>query len=257
MTFLNENFEATAAISLQAARAVKKRYPTADTDDLTQIGLMWCVQHPKKFREYVDGDDTGKLYRTLWNHMSNYARLERANDYGYALEDEVFYSKRMLKGDGRKAGLLHYVFDRENWYKPPVSDDGAKRRGGDPAEGNGWLATMVDLDRALQSLAWRDHMLLKAHYHEGATYDQIAEGRGGHIDPMFVGVSKTTVAKYVDRAVFKVQEFLGGPRPREDAPEPEWVEEPVYVGTRRAISNAHARAITENQSGSPQHLPTR
>lgn len=248
MTFLNENFEATAAISLQAARAVKKRYPTADTDDLTQVGLVWCLEHPRKFREYVDGDDTGKLYRTLWNYMSNYARLERANNYGYALEDEVFYSKRMLKGDGRKAGLLHYVFDRENWYKPPVSDDGAKRRGGDPAEGNGWLATMVDLCRALDHIDADDRFLLREHYMYGTTYEQIAES---------MNVSKTTVAKYVDRAVFKVQEFLGGPRPREDAPEPDWVEEPVYVGTRRAISNAHARAITENQSGSPQHLPTR
>lgn len=246
MTFLDENFAATAAISLQAARSVKKRYPMSDTDDLTQVGLVWCIEHPRKFREYVDGDDTGKLYRTLWNFMSRYARSERANA-GYELEDEVFYSKRMLKGDGRKAGLLHYVFDRENWYKPPATD-GAKVRGGDPAEGNGWLATMVDLDRAVCALDLTDYLILKNHYRFGVTYDDMASAE--HI-------SKTTIAKRIDRAVFKVQEYLGGPRPREDAPEPEWVEEPVYVGTRRAISNAHARAITENQSGSPQHLPTR
>lgn len=247
MTFLDEHFEPTAAISLQAARSVRRRYSSVDVDDLTQMGLVWCIEHPKKFREYVDGDDTGKLYRTLWNYMSNYARLERAKS-GYELEDEVFYSKRMLKGDGRKAGLLHYVFDRENWYKPPVTDDGAKKRGGDPAEGNGWLATMVDLDRALDAIGKPHRDLLEEHYYKGTTYEVIADR---------LNMSKTTVAKYVDRAVFKVQEYLGGPRPREDAPEPDWVEEPVYVGTRRAISNAHARAITENQSGSPQHLPTR
>lgn len=247
MTFLDQHFEATAAISLSAARSVKRRYPLSDTDDLCQVGLVWCIEHPKKFREYIDGDDTGKLYRTLWNYMSNYARLERAKA-GYELDDEVFYSKRMLKGDGKKPGLLHYVFDPENFHKPPVSDDGAKRRGGDPAEGNGWLATMVDLCRALDHIDADDRYLLREHYMYGSTYEAIAES---------MKVSKTTIAKRIDRAVFKVQEFLGGPRPREDAPEPDWHEEPVYVGTRRAISNAHARAITENQFGSPQHLPTR
>lgn len=247
MTFLDENFEGTAAISLQAARSVKRRYPTADTDDLTQVGLVWCIEHPKKFREYVDGEDTGKLYRTLWNYMSNYARQERAKNFGYEQDDEVFYSKRMLKGDGKKPGLLHYVFDKENWYKPPVPD-GAKVRGGDPAEGNGWLATMVDVDRALKTLSTEEYCLLRDHYEFRVTYDERAATSE---------VSKTTIAKRIDRAVFKVQEFLGGPRPREDAPEEDWHEEPVYVGTRRAISNAHARAITENQFGSPQHLPSR
>lgn len=246
MTFLNDHFEETAAICLQAARAVKKRYPMAGTDDMTQVGLVWCIEHPKKFREYVEGEDTGKLYRTLWNYMSNYARQERAKA-GYSLDDDVFYSKRMLKGDGRKPGLLHYVFDRENWLKPPIPE-GAKVRGGDPAEGNSWLATMTDLCRALDHIPADDRYLLREHYMYGTTYDAIAAS---------MEVSKTTVAKYVDKAVFKVQEFLGGPRPREDAPEPEWTAEPEYVGTRRAISNAHARAITENQSGSPQHLPTR
>lgn len=246
MTFLDENFEATSAIALSAARSVGRRYSQVGIDDLTQMGLVWCIEHPKKFREYVDDAASGKLYRTLWNYMSNYARQERAKA-GYELEDEVFYSKRMLKGDGRKEGLLHYVFDPENFHRPPATD-GAKVRGGDPAEGNGWLATMMDVSRAIKTLDGDEYALLYSHYSLGMTYEDMAAARK---------VSKTTIAKYVDRAVFKLQEYLGGPRPREDAPEPEWVEEPVYVGTRRAISNAHARAITENQSGSPQHLPTR
>lgn len=247
MTFLDANFEGTSAIALSAARSVKRRYPLSDTDDLTQVGLVWCIEHPKKFREYVDDAASGKLYRTLWNYMSNYARLERAKA-GYEMEDEVFYSKRMLKGDGVKAGLLHYVFDPDNFHKPPVTDEGAKRRGGDPAEGNGWLATMVDVARALKTLDATEWEYLYRHYSLGETYESLAEAKK---------VSRTTIAKRIDRAVFKMQEFLGGPRPREDAPEPEWQEEPAYVGTRRAISNAHARAITENQFGSPQHLPTR
>jgi hypothetical protein len=61
-----------------------------------------------------------------------------------------------------------------------------------------------------------------------------------------IGVSKTTAAKYVDRAVARVQDALGGSRPRQDPPEEDWRQEPVYVGGRRAITNAHARALLEN-----------
>lgn len=247
MTFLDDNFAQVSAVALQAARAVRKRYPNSDTDDLTQVGLMWCVRHPRKLREYVDSEQQGKLFVALKNYVWVYARNERANREGYVLEDDAFYSKRMLKGDGTNPGLLHYVFDRENWEKPPTRGEGAGRSKGDPAEGGTWLAIMVDVDKALQSLDVADRNLLKLHYDQGETYEAIAFG----------SVSKTTVAKYIDRAVAKMQDFLGGSKPREDPPEEEWEQEPEYVGTRRAISNAHARAVTENQSATPQHLSVR
>lgn len=235
MTFLDENFEAASARALSAARSVKRRYPTSDVDDLVQMGLVWCIEHPKKFREYVDADKWWVVQKAMFNYMSVYARKERARYYGYNLEDDVFYSKRMLKGDGNKPGLLDYVFDREAWLKPPPSD--APRSGGDPAEGNGWLTTMVDLAKACDTLSADDRRLLREHYMFGQTYEEI--GRR-------LGVAKVTVAKYVDRAVTRLQDALGGAKPREDPPEDEWRSEPVYVGSRRAISNAHARAMLEN-----------
>lgn len=233
---LDENFAGASSVSLSAARAVKRRYPTADTDDLTQVGLMWCIEHPRKFREYVDNFEDRKLYKALYNYMSNYARSERAKYHGYSLEDEVFYSKRMLKGDGRRPGLLHYVFDRSSWESPPAPD-GAGRRTGDPAEGGNWLALMCDVDRAVQTLSSDDRTLLTEHFLFEVTYEAL--GRR-------IGVSKTTAAKYVDRAVARVQDALGGSRPRQDPPEEDWRQEPVYVGGRRAITNAHARALLEN-----------
>lgn len=248
MTFLDDNFALVSAVALQAARAVRKRYPNADVDDLTQMGLVWCVEHPKKLREYVNSEQPGKLYVALHNYVKGYARNDRANREGYVLEDDAFYSKRMLKGDGTNPGLLHYVWDRENWEKPPTRGEGAGRSKGDPAEGGTWLAIMVDVDKALQSLSEADQNLLRLHYQDGETYDSLRLG---------ATVSKTTVATRIDRAVAKMQEFLGGPKPREDSPEDEWELEPEYVGTRRAISNAHARAITENQQAMPQHLPSR
>lgn len=248
MTFLDDNFALVSAVALQAARAVRKRYPNADTDDLTQVGLMWCVAHPRKLREYVSGEQPGKLYVALHNHVKAYARNDRAEREGYVLEDDAFYSKRMLKGDGTNPGLLHYVWDRENWEKPPTRGEGAGRSKGDPAEGGTWLAIMVDVDKALKSLDVADYNLLRTHFKFGETYEEMTIG---------AVVSKTTVATRIDRAVARMQDFLGGSKPREDQPEEEWEQEPEYVGTRRAISNAHARAVTENQSATPQHLPTR
>lgn len=237
MTFLDEHFEGTSAIAYSAASAVSRRYQTADRDDLIQVGLVWCIEHPKKFREYVESEAQGKLYRALFNTMSFYARQERAKYYGYDLDDEVFYSKRMLKGDGRRPGLLEYVFDREAWQRPPFVDGGGKRAG-DPAEGNNWLATMVDVDSALGKLDNVNHSLLRDHYQFGQTYEDIAK---------VWNVSKTTIAKRIDKAIASLQDLLGGTRPRDDPAEDEWSTGPVYVGTRRAISNAHARAMLENQ----------
>lgn len=249
MTFLDDNFALVSAVALQAARATRKRYPNADTDDLTQVGLVWCVEHPRKLREYVNDGKHGALYTALANHIRAYARSERAEREGYVLEDDAFYSKRMLKGDGTNPGLLHYVFDRANWEKPPTRGEGAGRSKGDPAEGGTWLAIMVDVNKAVMSLDGKDFDLIAYHYRDGMTYDDLGL--------MFGDVSKSTVAKYIDRAVANMQDYLGGSKPREDKPEEEWELEPEYVGTRRAISNAHARAVTENQGHSPQHLPVR
>lgn len=235
MTYLDDHFEEASVTALNSARAVKRRYPTADVDDLTQMGLVWCIEHPRKFREYADAGKWWVVQKAMFNYQSGYARKERAQYFGYSLEDDVFYSKRMLKGDGGKPGLLDFVFDRAAWPKPPPSD--APRAGGDPAEGNGWLATMCDVSKAVDGLSNDDQVLLKEHYMFGETYEQI--GRR-------LGVAKVTVAKYVDRAVGRLQEALGGSKPREDPPEDDWRTEPAYVGARRAITNAHARALMEN-----------
>lgn len=250
---IDENFERLSALALQVARSVRRKYHTADVDDLTQVALMWCVQHPRKLAEFLAAEDTGSrlLVASMRNACRDYARKQKASEVGYEPEDETFYSKRMLKGDGTNPGLLHYVWDRKNWERPPFRGESAGRSAGDPAEGGAWLAIMCDVQAALNVLNKAEYNLLKAHYEDGNTYESLTERYGP------LPVSKTTVATGIDRAVAKMQDFLGGPRPREDGAEDEWEQEPEYVGTRRAISNAHARAITENQAGAPQHLPSR
>lgn len=242
MTLIEENYEHLSALTLTAARAAKKRYPTSDVADLRSEAWTWCVTHPGKLATYLGDDDSRRGVRMLVASMRNaakkYARVERAAQFGYDLDDEQFYSKRMLKGDGNKPGLLHYVFDHANWGKPPPSD-GAGRGKGDPAEGGTWLAMMTDVHGAIEALGNDDRVILTEHYLFKVTYEEIGKR---------LGVAKTTVAKYVDRAVAKIQDHLGGPKPRDDDPEEGWDKpDPEYVGTRRVISNAHARAITDSQ----------
>lgn len=248
----NEEHHHLSAIALQVARKTRRQYSMVDIDDLIQEALMWGVTHPRKLREYLDDEDNNRgtrmLVAAMRNHVKGYARSERAEQYGYELEDEMFYSLAVLKGVGRGKGLLHYVYDRESWLKPPPGD-GGPRSPGDPAEGGGWLATLVDVDRAVKTLPKADERLLAAHFDSGYTYEQI-----GSSFPVPVAVS--TVSKRIDAACVKVQDALGGARPREDPPEPDYWEG-GYVGTRRAISNAHARAITDNQEHATQYVGSR
>jgi DNA-directed RNA polymerase specialized sigma24 family protein len=243
VSLIEDRYEQLCALASTAARSAKRRYPAIDYDDLQQVALMWCVEHPRKLNAYLTDDDSRRGIRMLTASMRNaakkYAREARAQHFGYFLEDEVWYSKRMLKGDGNKPGLLHYVFDQENWRKAPPSD-GAGRGKGDPAEGGGWLTSMCDLSAAIDALGSDDKAVVQEHFRFGVTYDQLGQR---------MGCSKATVAKRIDRAVRRIQDYLGGQRPHDDPAEDGTdvsSAEAHWVGTRRAISNAHARALTAN-----------
>lgn len=224
------------------ARTVRRSYPMVDTDDLIQEALLWAVQHPGTLQRYLEDDEgipkvMGAMKNTCRDYAVRQRALARGDDH---FIDDAFYSLDMLKG--REAtgvrGLLHHVFDDESWTNPPRPEGESTARVGDPAEGNNWLATLADVSSALDKLRQRDEDaadLIEASFHWGLTYDQIGLG----LEP---SVSKQTVSRRMDRAIKKVQEILGGPRPRREPEEDGW--ENGLVGTRRAISNAHARAIT-------------
>lgn len=230
------------------ARSVSRSYPMVDAEDLQQEALLWAVSHPAKLQEYLDDADERRCTKMLAESMKNacrdYAVKTRAGERGdVALIDDVFYPLDALKGTGRsveKRGLLHHVFDVDSWTNPEKPADDGPRAKRDPAEGNNWLATLADVSSALDKLRAENpdaHLLIESHFHWGLTYEQIGKG----LEP---AVSRETVSKRMDRAVKKVQELLGGSKPRKDPAEPSW--EDGLVGTRRAISNAQARATTEN-----------
>ena len=231
-------------ISESVGYAVARDFPGVDREDLAQEALMWAVQHPRKMREYLSHEDPQQAGRLLSSSMRNEARafavkqraLARGDD---SFIDDAWYSKEMLKGFGRsieKRGLLHHVFDQDSWLNPEKGESSGVRSKRDPAEGNTWLATLADVSSALDKLKVENpaaHTLLVLHYQQGYTYDEIGEG---------LRIPKVTVSRRIDQAVRKIQDLLGGQKPRTDLPEDGW--ENGLVGTRRSITNAHARAIT-------------
>lgn len=227
------------------ARAVQRKYPMVDVESLSQEALMWGVQHPRTLQGYLDDEDEKRCTRQIVGAMKNvcrdYAIGVRAQQRGdEKLIDDHFYSLGSLKGAGRsvsKRGLLHHVFDDESWLSPEKSTDNGPRPKRDPSEGNNWLATLADVSSALARLPKPDRDLIEAHFKNESTYEEI----GRMLRPT---VSRETVSKRMDRAVRKLQEILGGGKPRKDPEEPGW--ENGLVGTRRAVTNAAARAMTDH-----------
>jgi len=226
------------------ARSVHRSFPMVDAEDLLQEALMWAVAHPGTLQNYLTDEDENRCAKMISGAMRNscreYAVKHRALSRGdETLSDDCWYQLGVLKGTGRtigKRGLLHHVYDTESWTNPEKPESDGVRSRQDPAEGNNWVATLADVSSALGRLAQADRDLIEAHYKNGCTYEVIGLG----LRPQ---VSRETVSKRMDRAIKKVQQILGGPRPRKDPEEPGWDDE--IVGTRRAISNSHARALTD------------
>lgn len=213
-----------------------------DIDDLVQEALMWAIQHPRQVVDWLEADDTGRVVQAMKNDCKDYAVKQRALARGdETFIDDHFYSLETLKGFGRgpgHKGLLHYVFDQEAWLTPPQNDGdpGIKSRR-DPSENNDWLATLSDVSAALDKLMRNDpkgHALLVLHYKQNYTYEEI----GASLTPR---LPKVTVSRRIDGAIKKIQQILGGPRPRKDPEEPGWEDGP---GGRWVLTNAAARAIT-------------
>jgi RNA polymerase sigma factor (sigma-70 family) len=227
------------------ATTVHRKFPMVDQEDLLQEGLMWAVAHPGRLEAYLENEDvkrgTAQIAGAMKNCCRDYARKQRADLRDGDLTDDIWYQLGVLKGTGRGSkgrGLLHLVFDDQAWLNPEKPEgDQVRRSGADPAEGNNWLATLSDVKRAIELIPAGDRWYIECHYQFGQTYETI----GGLCSPP---VSRETVSKRIDRAIKKVQDILGGPRPRKDPEEPGWDNE--IVGTRHAISNAHARALTDN-----------
>lgn len=228
MSLTAEQYEILQPIASRIAGALRRRYPMTDRDDIEQECMLWAVQRPGKVREYLaEDEDHGRLARSMRNAAVRFCEAEKAARRGYDPDDLYYYSTREL------GALLGVVFDKESWASPP-NGDGEKIRGGDPAVGGNWLATLVDVDMAFSRLDYEDQEVLKLRYLAGGEDKTVLRELAESYD-----VSVSTVDRRIKRALRHLQDELGGPRPDEDR---------EYTGSSRTIRNSQANAIIGSQT---------
>lgn len=220
---------------VQAARPIARAYSTWTTlDDVQQSIWVWVHSNQERIAEYLARPDGERIIRSVLSQEGrNYANKERAAMSGYEFDDVAWYTPTALKR------ILPDVFDYMDW-----TDAQSRGAGNNPA---GWsgdrLATLIDVKRAVESLAPDRQELMRQHYGYGITLSDCAK---------LFGRKEDTVKKQIQRALSAMNKFLNDPRvsdPMEGATLEEWRRNQRFYDTRtrgrKAISNAAARAATD------------
>lgn len=221
-----------ASIAFEYAR--KFRRYGVDTQDVLQELRIWTFRHPNKISEWAESEGGAEkpLARTLRHEALAYCQQQKAEVLGYRVSDLHYYSRKELQ-----KVLLPSMFDRESWVEPPVSDDNG-RRAGDPATGGNWVAILADVARAFIQLSESDQSLLKMFHLDGMTNVLVAD---------MLSVTPQAASKAHHKALGRLLDVLGGERPQSTHDDVDGCECEDWVGTRRVVSNAAARAMTEGQ----------
>lgn len=221
-----------------AAAQVARRFRGYVTyADLIQEGYVWVIKHPATAQQRLDDGRRGeqRLVNQLAKHMEKQARKERASSLRYQPEDEAFYQRTLVEA------ALPAIWDEDLMLKPPDDDNTTEphRRRSDASETSNWLVTVLDIrsawEKAEMDLNWRTALAYR--YGEGLRVYQIAD---------LLEVSDTTAQTYIDKGVRAIIHALGGTAPGRCPPDCECGE---GIGSRRAISNAEARARTDENYG--------
>ena len=192
-------------IASQVARIVHRKYNTYfDVSDVRQELLVWVVRREDKVRAWLDhsqGEDVYKggmrqLGKTLTRHADKYCRKRKAQQLGYQLDDEAYYSPVTL------SELLPFV-----WEDVVNTTDSTKPKvggGGNAAEGGNYVIQLFDVRRALSKLDPQDKLILQMKFFEQLNFQEIAQ---------VLEVSDTTAHRRVDGALRRLNQRLGGQSP--------------------------------------------
>ncbi len=181
------------------ARKVQSVYPYKSVYEYADEAWRWAHAHPQRIENALAEEyDWKRLERALERTLERHGRILKAAASGYRVEDEAHYPTSLIEL------ALPAVWDITVAADAPVQDedvdDGKKhlppKRVSDPAEGNNWLATCVDV-RAAFFAADLSHEL------SYALFERYSLGRtsGEYEDHLVQG------------ALRKIQRRLGGERP--------------------------------------------
>jgi len=192
-----------------------RKFPGLDPDDVAQqawSGILERRDHLEALLE--DGqpetarhnakDLATKAVLSMFREQRRHDRAVKALNSGYDVEDETFYSL------GQLMQLLPVYLDKGVQPEAPKGRDVSPPGYGDPAEGGGWLAMMLDVDTAFWAVK-RYHRLTLFRY-----FKLLGSKGGGpewtHSDvASHMGVPPEVLRGRVYKALAAMQRELGGP----------------------------------------------
>jgi RNA polymerase sigma factor (sigma-70 family) len=196
-----EDIEFLTPLVAQVANHLKGKYPMLDRADLAQECWAWALSRPKKVAELADEGNEALTVWLMRQAVRAWAEKEKAARAGYSVDDLYWYTTREL------AVLVEAMLDPAAWHKPLQDGLEGRSGGGDPAVGGNWVATLADVSRAFSRLSEPDRRLLFQRYRMGLSAQELAR---------WYGVSKATTYRWVEGALRRLQEQLGGERPEVD-----------------------------------------
>ena len=224
--------ECETAIRIAAAQVSRRYRGYLTFADLIQEGNVWVLKHPSTARDRLDDGRRGsrRLVALLAKHFDRLGRTEKASNLQYSPDDEAFYSAALIEA------ALPAVWDETLMDSPPQTDMlDTPRSGPDPSESGSWTVSTIDVRKAWAQAEMDSNVrvAMAYKYGYGMRNYQIAE---------LLEVADSTVTAYIKRGVNSMIEVLGGFPPGRCQLDCECGE---GVGSRRVMSNAEARARTE------------
>lgn len=215
--------EPDEALIRPTAARYAHRFRMVERDDIAQELRVWWLTHQKQIRRYVEQGQERRITKSLQRAAERYCRKVKSQVLGYRPEDEFFYNTGLIRE------LLPMVWNADLITQDQHPDEGGKVRRSKPAnEGNDLLAMVGDVARTLMVIDKDEYAALWMVYGPlKADYSELAKG---------LGITVAAAKMRVQRAVQSIVDMLGGESPYSDGP-----------GSRKAMSNAAAQALTANQ----------
>jgi len=225
---LMDDNQVRALVSGIAIEFKRRFYRYVELEDITQELWIWIVKHPGKTERWLEEENgLRSLERALKNAALNFCQQQKAIDLGYSVTDLVYWDQGNIKD------MLPAIFDDDQWVHGPVNEpENGRRSRGEHGEGGNWVASLVDLSRAYDTLPMLDQILIHERFASEVPVKKMAEEHD---------VSPKTIYDRLDRAVNRLHRNLGGRRPHKCSPTCECVDS--Y--SRKSIGNAEAMARLE------------
>lgn len=214
-------------IAVTVSRQVHRRYAVYfEAADVQQELIAWCLRRENKVREWLDPQQDPVdlklgikfLAKAMNREADKYCRSRKAKSVGYEIRDEAFYTKPMIEE------LIAHLDELENMGQNNSANVRVSNGGSDPATGNNYLVSILDVSHALEQLDPMDQLMLDLKYRENLTLAQMA---------VMLELSDSTISRRINAALKRMIVFLGGESPWGGA------------GNRRVVSNAQAQAMLE------------